>query len=78
MIGLDTMRINALRKKWQKETKDLDHPELLERSASIARSSQARPDDSITNLSSIVFVTRYADGLERAGFPATAPRSLTS
>ena len=92
MIGPDTARIDALRKLWQKETKHLEHPELLERSASIAAVVAGETDTSVTNLSSIVFVARYGgrtmlltgdargdyivDGLERAGFLRNGPAKL--
>ncbi len=92
VIGPDTARIDALRKLWQKETKHLDHPELLERSASIAAVVAGETDTSVTNLSSIVFVASYAgrtmlltgdargdyivDGLERAGFLRNGPAKL--
>jgi beta-lactamase superfamily II metal-dependent hydrolase len=84
VIGPDTARIDALRKLWQEETRHLDHPALLERSASIAAVVAGETDESVTNLSSIVFVVGYAgrtmlltgdargdyivEGLERAGF----------
>jgi len=92
VIGPDTARIDALRKLWQEETKHLDHPTLLERSEAIAAVVAGETDDSVTNLSSIVFVARYAgrtmlltgdargdyiiDGLERAGFLRSGPAKL--
>ncbi len=83
VIGPDAAQIEALRKKWQKETKGQSVDELCDNSAKIAALVAANDDASVTNLSSIVFLAEFGgrsilmtgdargdyviDGLTRAG-----------
>jgi hypothetical protein len=59
VIGPDQARIDALREKWRKETKHLEVQGLLTRSTPIAAAVAGETDDSVPNLSSIVFLARY-------------------
>ena len=83
VIGPDQARVDNLRKKWERETRGAGLEALLARSASIAEAIAGEDDESVTNLSSIVFLARYGehsilmtgdargdyiiDGLARAG-----------
>ena len=61
VLGPDAAQIEALRKKWQKETKHRTVEDLRANSTKIASVVAGNDDVSVTNLSSIVFLAELKD-----------------